>query len=278
MLPTWQAGVLGVVQGLTEPLPISSSGHLILVPWLFHWDDLNADTAFNKTFDVSLHLGTLVAIVAYFWRDVVTILAAAWRSLRHRSLTSFEERLPWYIAVATIPGVAFGAAGEALIEGPLGRPALVAVQLMVFGVVLYAADRYARHKRELPQMDVRDAGTIGLAQALALMPGVSRSGITMTAGLARGLTREAAARFSFLISIPVVLGAVVYKGFTTFVTGDGLPSGATSAFVVGILTSLVTGFAAVWFLLRYVRRHNFNVFVGYRLAGVVVLIVVAVRL
>jgi len=278
VLTDFQAAVLGVVQGLTEPLPISSSGHLILVPWLFGWTDITSDTAFNKTLDIALHIGTLVGVVAYFRRDVVSILAAAWRSLRGRSFTKFEERLPWYIAIATIPGLVFGALGAGLVEGPLGQPAVISVNLIVFGLVLYAADRYARHKRVLEKIAAKDSAAIGLAQAVALMPGVSRSGITMTAGLGLGLTRDAAARFSFLISIPVIFGAIVYSGFTTFVTGDGLPAGAASAFIIGILTSLVTGFGAVWFLLRYIRRHNFTPFVIYRIAfGILCLIVAAVR-
>jgi undecaprenyl-diphosphatase len=278
VIDTFQAAVLGVVQGLSEPLPISSSGHLILVPWLFDWSSITSDTAFNKTFDVALHLGTLIGIVAYFWRDVISILAAAWRSLRGRSFSRFEERLPWYIALATIPGFVFGALGEGLIEGPLGDPAVISVNLIVFGIILYLADRYARHKRMMERMNGKDAGLIGLAQAVALMPGVSRSGITMTAGLGLGLTRDAAARFSFLISIPVVAGAVAYKGFTEFVTGDGLPAGAAQPFVVGIVTSTVTGFAAVWFLLRYIRKRTFTPFVVWRIAfGVLCLIVAAVR-
>ena len=206
-------------------------------------------------------------------------MAGAWRSLRRRAASRFEERLPWYILLATIPGALFGALGEAVIESELGEPALVAVELMVFGVVLYAADRWSRHRRPLDALGGRDAAAIGMAQALSLMPGVSRSGITMTAGLGLRLTREAATRFSFLISIPVVAGAVLYKAWTTFVGGEGLPAGSGAAFVVGIATSMVTGFWAVWFLLRYVRTRSFAPFVFYRLAaGVVVLSVFATRL
>ncbi|MEW6583326.1 MAG: undecaprenyl-diphosphatase UppP [Actinomycetota bacterium] len=278
MLETWQAAILGVVQGLSEPLPISSSGHLALVPWLFDWPSIGGDSSFEKTFDVSLHLGTLVGVVAYFWRDIVAILAGLWRALTRRSTSRFEERLPWYIALATIPGAVFGALGEKLIEGPLGEPAVIGVNLVLFGLVLLAADRLARHKRPLEALESRSALAIGLAQAVALMPGVSRSGITMTAGLSLGFTREAAARFSFLISIPIIAGAVAYKAATTFVTGDGLPPGSASQFAWGIVTSGITGFGAVWFLLRYVRRHSFLPFVVYRIgAGIFVILVALIR-
>ena len=225
---------------------------------------------------MALHLGTLVGVVAYFWRDVLMILGGAWRSLTGRSLNAFEERLPWYIAIATIPGAAIGAAGESLIEGPLGEPALIGANLVLFGLVLLAADRLARHRWALDAMSTRSSIGIGLAQAVSLMPGVSRSGITMTAGLALGFTREAAARFSFLISIPVIGGAVGYKVFTTFITGDGLPSGAAPQFGWGIVTSTIAGFGAVWLLLRYVRTHSFMPFIVYRIAAGILVIVVAV--
>lgn len=276
VLSDWQALVLGIVQGLTEPLPISSSGHLILVPWLFGFPDIAADSSFNKTFDVALHLGTLVGIVAYFRRDVVRILAAAWSSLRRRSIATSEDRLPWYIAIATVPGFVFGALGEKTIADALSAEWLIGVQLIVFGLVLYAADRFAKRRRSIGELTGRDAVLIGLAQALALMPGVSRSGITMTAALLLAFNRDAAARFSFLISIPVVAGAVAYKGFTTFVTGDGLPAGAASAFAIGIVSAMISGFVAVWFLLRYIRSKSFSPFVVYRVvAGIVVISLVA---
>lgn len=272
MLNDWQALVLGIVQGLSEPLPISSSGHLILVPWLFGFPDIAADSTFNKTFDVALHLGTLVGVVAYFRRDIVRILRAAWSSLRRKTLASVDDRMPWYIGVATIPGFVFGAVGEKTIADNLSAEWLIGVQLIVFGVVLYLADRYGRRYRSMGDFTGRDAVLIGLAQAFALMPGVSRSGITMTAALLLAFNRDVAARFSFLISIPVIAGAIAYKGFTTFVTGDGLPTGAASAFVIGILSSMISGFFAVWFLLRYIRTKSFNPFVVYRvLAGVFVI-------
>jgi len=276
VLSDWQALILGIVQGLTEPLPISSSGHLILVPWLFDFPDIGVESSFNKTFDVALHLGTLVGIVAYFRWDVVRILGNAWKSLRRRSMETVDDRLPWYIAIATIPGFVVGGLGERTITDSLGAEWLIAVELIVFGLVLYAVDRYGRRRRSLAHLTGRDALLIGLAQSLALMPGVSRSGITMTAALMLAFNRDAAARFSFLISIPVVAGAVVFKGFTTFVTGDGLPDGAASAFVIGVLSAMVSGFFAVWFLLRYIRTRSFSPFVVYRvLAGVFVLAIIA---
>lgn len=279
MLADWQAVILGVVQGITEPLPISSSGHLALVPWLFGWPDVGADNSFNRTFDVALHLGTLVGVVAYFRHDLAAILAGAWRSVRGRSLDDFEERLPWYIVLATLPAVVVGALFGGLIEEHLTSPAQIAVQLIVFGLLLYAADRFMLGTRLMERIDLKDSTLVGVAQAVSLMPGVSRSGITITAGLARGYSREAAARFSFLLSIPAIAGAILYEGFGTFVTGEGLPPGAGSAFVWGIVTSAISGYLAIWFLLRYVRNHSFLPFVIYRCGlGVIVLAVVVARM
>jgi undecaprenyl-diphosphatase len=263
-LSDWQALVLGVTQGLTELLPISSSGHLILVPWLFDWRYLETHDAFNKTFDVALHLGTLVAVVAYFWADVVRYVTAWLRSVRRRSVESADERLAWYIAAATVPTALAGAAGESVIEDKLGQPWQIAILLAVFGVLLWIADRGAE-RRHIEELRFGAAFAVGISQILALMPGVSRSGITITAGRFAGLTRDAAARFAFLLLIPIVLGAVIFKGVKDVLLGS-LPAGSTGPFVVGTLAAAAVGLVAIDLLLGYVRRRDYSPFVLYRLA------------
>jgi undecaprenyl-diphosphatase len=277
-LSNWQALVLGVVQGLTELLPISSSGHLILVPWVAHWSYLETHESFNKTFDVALHLGTLVAVVGYFWADVRRLVAAWVRSLGRRSVSGTDERLAWCVAIATVPGVIAGAAGEDFIDKRLGEPWQIAILLSVFAVVLFIADRTAQRRR-MDDLRYRDAAIVGVAQALSLAPGVSRSGISISAGRFLGLDRDSAARFSFLLLIPITLGAVIFKGAKDVVFGE-LPPGSTGPFVVGTIAAAVTGFFAIWALLGYVRKNDYSVFVLYRLAAaaaVVILIAAGVR-
>jgi undecaprenyl-diphosphatase len=273
-LTNWQALVLGVVQGLTELLPISSSGHLGLVPWLGDWRYLADHPDFNKTFDVALHLGTLVAVAAYFRRDVAVLTAAWLRSVRRRAIETAEERVAWLVAIATVPAAVAGAAGETVIQEHLGHPWQIAILLAVFGVVLWVADRTPQ-RREPEELGLAPAVAVGVAQALSLMPGVSRSGITITAGRFLGLTRETAARFSFLLLIPIVLGAVLLKGWTDVVRGD-LPAGWAGPFLVGTIAAATSGLAAISALLGYVRRHDYSVFVVYRLAAAaVVLLLIA---
>jgi undecaprenyl-diphosphatase len=277
-LSNWQALVLGVVQGFTELLPISSSGHLILVPWLAEWRYLESHESFNKTFDVGLHLGTLMAVVAYFRADVARLVGAWFASLRRRSVTTADERVAWCVAIATVPGVVAGAAGEDVIDRHLGDPWQIAILLAVFALVLFIADRTAQRRR-IDDLGYRDGLVIGLAQALSLAPGVSRSGISISAGRFLGLDRDAAARFSFLLLIPITFGAVVFKGAQDVVFGD-LPPGSAGPFVVGVLASGVTGLVAIWALLGYVRRNDYSVFVGYRLlaaAAILILIATGVR-
>jgi undecaprenyl-diphosphatase len=270
-----QAIVLGVVQGLTEFLPISSSGHLILVPWLFNWHVLLEDPELNKTFDVALHLGTFFSLLAYFWRDIGRLLAAWGRTISRRRVDSTEGKLAWLIILSTIPAAVVGVAFEDVIVNRLGKPWMIAALMIVFAGVMYAIDRLARHEREMAQMGWVDALLIGAAQALSLAPGVSRSGVTMVTGLALRLTRETAARYSFLMSIPVVGGAALYKGLQ--VAGEGLPEGSAVPFAAGIASAALSGFAAIWFLLAYLRRHDFTPFVVYRLAvGVGALILMAI--
>ena len=264
-LSDWQALVLGLVQGFTELLPISSSGHLILVPWLGEWRYLEEDDQFNQTFDVALHLGTLVAVAGYFRHDVVTYTRAWATSLRQRRVETPEQRLAWAIALATVPAALVGAFGEDVIANRLGEPWQIAILLAVFGVLLWIADR-TPERRGLEGLDVRSGFAVGAAQMLALAPGVSRSGVTITAGRFLGLERDAAARFSFLLLIPITLGAVVYKGMTEVVFGD-LPPGSAGPFLVGTLAAAASGLVAIVVLLGYVRRHDYSVFVVYRLAA-----------
>ena len=273
-LSNWQALALGLVQGLTELLPISSSGHLILVPWLADWRYLEADDEFNQTFDVALHLGTLVAVAMYFRRDVALLVRAALTSLRRRSIDEPSERIAWYIAIATVPAAVVGALGEEVIANRLGEPWQIAILLAVFAVVLWLADR-SRSDRGLEAIRLKGAVTIGLVQALALAPGVSRSGVTISAARFLGLDRDSAARFSFLLVLPTTLGAVLYKGVSDVLLAD-LPPGSTGPFVVGTIAAGVSGLFAIWALLGYVRRHTYSVFVLYRLiAAAIVLLLIA---
>ena len=272
-LPNWQALILGLVQGATELLPISSSGHLILVPWVADWDYLKNHDAFNQTFDVSLHLGTLVAVVLYFREDIVRLAAAWLGSIRRRRIETVDERIAWYVAAATVPAAIVGAVGENLIAERLGEPWQIAILLAVFGAVLYAADRRPQTK-QMGEIGLRAAVAVGLAQSLSLMPGVSRSGITITAGRFLGLDRDSAARFSFLLLVPITFGAVAYKGIGDVLLAD-LPHGTAGPFVVGSLASLASALVAISALLGYVRRHDYSAFVVYRLlvAAIVLLLI-----
>jgi undecaprenyl-diphosphatase len=273
-----QALILGVVQGLTELLPISSSGHLILVPWLADWTYLERNDEFNQTFDVALHLGTLVAVVAYFRTDLARLLGALLHSARRRRIVSVDERIAWAITLATIPAAAVGAAGETFIAQRLGEPWQIALLLAGFGVLLWLADQRPERRR-LDGLGLGAALAIGLAQVASLAPGVSRSGITISAGRFLGLDRESAARFSFLLLVPITLGAVLFKGVSDVVLAD-LPPGSTGPFVVGTIAAAISGLAAIWALLGYVRRHDYSVFALYRLAiaaAVLLLIATGVR-
>jgi undecaprenyl-diphosphatase len=277
-LTNWQALVLGLVQGATELLPISSSGHLILVPWLSDWQYLKEHDEFNQTFDVALHLGTLIAVATYFRHDIARLVAAFLRSVRRRRIEGAEERTAWFIAAATVPAALIGAAGESFIADRLGEPWQIAIFLAAGAVLLWLADRRPQ-TRHIDDLTLGRSFAVGLAQAVALAPGVSRSGITITAGRFLGLDRDSAARFSFLLLVPITLGAVLFKGLTDVVLGE-LPPGSAGPFFVGVVASALSGFAAIVFLLRYVRTHSYDVFVAYRLvaaAAVLLLIATGVR-
>ncbi len=260
--------MLGITQGLTEFAPVSSSGHLILVPWLFHWSILN-DPAFNKTFDVALHMGTLIGALVYFRRDVVRYTTAWVRSVRSRSISTVDERIAWALVTGTIPGALAGAAFEDVIQEKLGAPWLIAVMLAVFGVILYAVDRAAGSDKAFGDITVPRGVVLGIAQALALQPGVSRSGVTMTAGRLMGLDREASARFSFMLALPIIAGAGVFKGLDLLDSGL---NGMAGPFFWGVASSAASGFLVIWFLLSYLRRHDFLPFTIYRLAAAALVI------
>ncbi|WCO65951.1 undecaprenyl-diphosphate phosphatase [Iamia majanohamensis] len=262
-----EAIVLGIVQGLTEFLPISSTGHLRVVPALLGWDD--PGTAFSAV----TQLGTALAVVLFFWRDLWRVAGTWLRSLRDAELRStLDARMGWYLILATVPISVFGLAFKDQIETGARNLWLIGSTLILLGLVLLAAERVGRRTRTLDDVDTRSAVVVGFSQALALIPGVSRSGATISAGLFLGFTREAAARFSFLLSIPaVVLSAVVT--LPDIGSGDG-PGPAQTA--VATLLAFVVGYASIAWLLRWLTSHSTVVFVVYRVAlGSLVLVLVA---
>jgi undecaprenyl-diphosphatase len=243
----FQAFVLGLIQGLTEFLPISSTAHIILIPWLFRWPDP------GLTFDVALHIGTLFAVVVYFWKDWLTLI-------RHgltQGFASPEGKMFWFIVLASIPGAAAGFLLEEQIQTVFRSPIIMGIMLMVMGIILYSADRLGKKQRPAQEITFSQSILIGLSQALAVIPGVSRSGITMTTGLFTGLTREGAARFSFLLATPMIAGAGIF-GLRHY-------NGAEfNVFLVGVITSAVVGFLVIGLLLRWLRKSSFVPFVWYR--------------
>ena len=268
-----QAIVLGLVQGTTEFAPVSSSGHLILVPWIFGWV-LIGDADVQKSFDVALHVGTLLGALVYFREDVVRYARAWFRSIGARRLSTADERIAWALVVGTIPGAIVGTLFENVIQEKLGAPWLIAVMLVAFGLLLVFVDRRSRADRAFGTIGPKEGLLLGTAQALALQPGVSRSGVTMTAARAMGLDRESAARFSFLLSLPIIAGAGAYKAVDLAQTGL---QGHTAEFVAGVVASAISGFVVIWGLLRYLKRHDFTVFLWYRvaLAAVVAILILA---
>jgi undecaprenyl-diphosphatase len=271
-----EALLLGIVQGLTEFLPISSSGHLIIVPWLQDYTFLREHPDFNKTFDVALHAGTLIAAIAYFRREVVALTRGFFAALRARAVKTADQRLSVAIAVGTVPALIAGGLGSGFIEDHLGEPWMIALQLIFFGALLLYADRLPQRKA-LEGATVRDGWYIGLAQILALAPGTSRSGITITAARYLGLDRDAAARFSFLLLIPIVAGATLFKGAEAVV--EGLPAGVGGPMIVGTIAAAVSGYLAIALLLRLVRTVSYAPFVYYRYAaGAAILLIIATGL
>jgi len=284
MIQIIQAIILGIVQGVTEFVPISSSAHLVIVPWLFKW----ADPALTSlSFDVALHLGTLLAVIWFFWHLWVRLVRAGIASIVERKIGADpDRRLAWLIVIACIPGAVFGLLGESKIEelfhqpgAPVQASAMIAMAVIIalFGTVLFFIDRYARHIRSMNQLALRDAVVVGLAQALALFPGVSRSGATITAGLAMGLERPTAAEFSFLLSAPIIAGAGLKSLADVF---SSIQSGAMTGndlilFLVGFVAAAISGYLCIKYLMRFLQHHSMLVFVVYRWALAALIIVVA---
>lgn len=243
----WQAIIMGIIQGLGEFLPISSSGHLVLAPWLFKWE------VPGLTFDVALHMGTLLAVLLYFWRDWLNLFKAAFAGKDFNN-----RRIFWFLVIGSIPAAIAGLLLEDIIENTLRSPLIIGFMLILFGIFLYYSDKNLQ-ARKLDSMTWQDALLIGIAQAIALIPGVSRSGVTMTAARLFSYTREEAARFSFLLSTPVIFGAGVLKMTQINPTEINLP------FMTGILASCLVGLFSIAFLLKFLRNYGFKLFVGYRI-------------
>ena len=270
-MPILHAVVLGLVQGATEFLPVSSSGHLILTRWLLGWELPTPRLA--KAYDVALHVGTLTGAVAYLRHDLLNLAQGALDSLRRRELRTAFQRLPWLVAVTSVPGALTGAVFEDFVTDHLGKPWLIGVMLVVFGLVLLAADQVPE-RRGAEAFSWRDAVLVGSAQALALQPGVSRAGATISAARALGFERDPAARLSFIMGIPLIAGAALFEGVK--VAGEGVGGDFLVAAAVGAGTAAVTAWVAVWGVLAVVRRRSFLPFVAYRvLAGIAVVVIAA---
>ncbi len=250
-----QAILLGVVQGVTELLPISSSAHLFLISYFLNWH-------IPESFDVALHAGTLLAIVMFFYKDWIILINGAYRQLV-KGEKNFEGRMFWYIFFSTIPSGIIGFVLDKFFGDFLTKPVLIAIMLIIMGILLYVVDKKSKNKTNYNEMSKKQTFLIGLSQALAFIPGVSRSGITMTMGRALGVSREATAKFSFLLSVPIVFVATLYK-FKNFVFD--IP------FVIGVLISFIVSALVIKFLLDYLREGSFKVFAIYRVvAGIIVL-------
>ena len=270
----FQALIMGIVQGLTEFLPVSSSGHLILVPYLFGWDD---PFITSLAFSVMLHIGTLVALLAYFRDDWLRLIPAGLAAIRHRSFGADPDRkLAWLLVAATIPAAVVGFLLSDVLETQIRQPGLVAVTMVVGGLILLVADRIGGQSRSVDDVTFPVATGIGAAQALALIPGISRSGISISAGRFAGLDRAAAARFAFLMATPITAGAIVFEA-RKLLTGEAGVVVATMPLLVGLVASLVSGFAAIHFMLRYLRTRSLQVFVWYRFVLVAVVVVLSSR-
>jgi len=266
-----QAIVIGVVQGLTEFLPISSSGHLIVVPYLLGWDDALVN---SLAFSVILHLGTLVALLVFFWRDWLRLVPAGLAALRDRSFRGdLDRRLAWLIAATLPPAIAVGILLHDAIESTLRQPALVAAMLVVGSAIMWLADRLGRKVLPVERLSFAGAVGVGCAQALALVPGISRSGVSISAGLAFGLTREAAARFSFLMATPIIAGAGAWET-RKLLAGEAGVALDPLVLVAGFAASAAAGLLAVAVLLRYLRTHPLTVFIVYRLVLAAVILFV----
>jgi undecaprenyl-diphosphatase len=266
-----QAAVLGLVQGLTEFIPISSSGHLILVPWLFKWNDPFIN---SLAFSVMLHMGTLLALLVYFWRDWVRLIPAGLASIRDRRIGDDpDRRLGWLLVVATIPAVAVGPLLSDTIESRVRDAAAVALMLCVGAAIMWLADRWGTRQHEMDSLSFPGAFGIGVAQVLALVPGISRSGVSISGGLLLGLNREAAARFSFLMATPVVAGAGLWEA-RKLVTGEAGVNPELNLIAIGFVAAALSGLLAIRFMLAFLRRQPLTAFIVYRVVAAIVVFVV----
>jgi undecaprenyl-diphosphatase len=272
--PLFQALVMGVVQGLTEFLPISSSGHLIIVPFLFGWTD---PFITSLEFSVMLHVGTLLALLVYFRADWFRLVPAGFATIRDRSFRGdADRRLAWLLIAATIPAALAGFLLNDVIEQNVREVGLVALMLVLGGAIMWLADHWGSQTRDVDDVTFPIATGIGVAQAIALIPGVSRSGISISAARFAGLNREAAARFSFLMATPVTAGAAVFE-FRKLVGGESGLDVSVGPLVVGMVAAFVSGMLAIGLLLRYLRTRSLNIFVAYRLVLAAIVIVVWLR-
>ncbi len=275
-MPIYQAVVLAIVQGLTEFLPVSSTAHLWLVPWILKWQDP------GLTFDVALHAGTLVAVLLYFWRYWLEMIkmvlgisgnnSGAPAKAGTMTLLGENRQLFWFLVIATIPGGIAGWLFERAADEKLRSPFIIGPALIIVGLLMWAGERMGSEDHNLGQVSLLDSIVVGVAQAFAVIPGVSRSGSTMTAGLFRGMNRETAARFSFLLSTPLIAGACLKKGLE--IHHAGVSADMRLPFVFGIIVSAVVGYAVIAALIRYLERRTFTIFVVYRvILGVILLAV-----
>ncbi len=268
-MPLYRVIVLAVVQGITEFLPISSTAHLWLVPWLFGWQDP------GLMYDVALHLGTLLAVAVYFARSWIDLLLLAFgRPQRDRELST-NPRLFWFLVAATIPAGVAGLALEHYAESTLRSPRVIGSTMIGVALFLWWAERKSRFEKDLGKVTLADSVAIGAAQALAIVPGTSRSGITIGAALARNLDRPAAARFSFLLATPIIAGAVLKAAWNIHHAG-GIPPEMRLAFAVGVLVSALTGYAAIAFLIRYLQSATLKIFIWYRIICGIIIIALAI--
>jgi undecaprenyl-diphosphatase len=270
-MPIFQVIVLGIVQGLTEFLPISSTAHLALVPWLFNWKDP------GLTFDIALHVGTLLAVLLYFARDWVQLLCLGLglETMGGDPDLRRNKNLLWLLAIGSIPvgiaGLLFQKKAESAWRNPYG----IGTMLIVIGIVMWLAERSGRRQKDLGHLSFMDAIIIGLGQALAVVPGTSRSGITISMGLFRSLTRPAAAKFSFLLSAPAIAAAAGKDLWDLYKHEGGIPPEMVTPFVVGIIVSAITGGIVIKFLMDFLRKYTFNVFVIYRIVFGIIVIALA---
>jgi undecaprenyl-diphosphatase len=269
-----QAAIIGIVQGLTEFIPISSSAHLIFLPRVLGWNDPFIN---SNGFDVMLHMGTLVALIIYFWNDLIALLVAWLASIRDRSIAGDpQRRLAWLLVITIIPGALLGALGEKFFDTFFREHSLlfIAALLAIGAGLLWLGERRGSRTREMDDLTVGDAAAIGVAQAFALFPGISRSGITIASGLFLGMTREAAARFSFLMATPIIAGAGILKGKDML--SSGIAGSDVAPLVAGFVAALVAGLVAIAFLLSYLRRRSTGLFIAYRFAAAAVLVVLVI--